>query len=622
MMAEAEGTGTRRAGGSPFDIYAVRFVLLAAAYWATGFIGLRWSIVPGAGTALWPAAGVAFAGLMIGGLRLWPAIVVGRLLIAVTVGSPQPIWADLTFAVGTMLGALVPAWLFTRYRLFDPALRRMRDVAWIAFGASAGGATISASFGAAALLAAGTDPSRLFEVWRNWWFGFGVGVIVVAPLILSWWYRRGEGLAARSWLHLALALATVAALAGLVFLWGGSQMLRVWHILPAFVWVAIAFQVRGVTVALAITSVAAVWAAVAGGGPMALPEFGVAQQLLLTQEFMAISAVTMLFLAAAVDERRDLESQARLAAIVSSSPDAMISYAPSGRIRSWNRGAETLFGYSAEEALAADYRLLVPGDAAEGQGAAFERALAGEPVQFEAVRLAKGARPVAVAITASQMLARDGSVLGVAAVMRDISERKRAETYQRLLVNELNHRVKNTLAIVQAIAHQSFSAGRDMEEAKAAFEGRLTALSAAHDVLTRESWESASMLRIVEDALAPYQGATRRFRVDGEDLRLPPKTAVSLALAIHELATNAVKYGALSTDEGCVDVCWRAADSRLRFEWREEGGPPVAAPSRRGFGTRLIERSLAAEFEGEVKIEFAREGVVCTIDAPLPEVVR
>jgi PAS domain S-box-containing protein len=613
---------------SAFDHYAVRFVLLVLAYWATGFLGLRWSIVPGAGTALWPAAGVAFAGLLIGGLRLWPAIVAGRLLIAWTVGSPQPVWADLCFAFGTMLGALFPAWLFVRYRLLDPTMRRMRDVACVALGAGAGGATISATIGAAALWLAGTEPDRLFAAWRNWWFGFGVGVVVVAPLILSWWHRRGDGLHLRSWLHLFAALATAALLSGLVFIWGESQMLRVWHILPAFVWVAIAFQVRGVTLALAITSVAAVWAAITGGGPMALAELSVAQQLLLTQEFIAITAVTMLFLAAAVDERRDLESQARLAAIVSSSPDAMISYSRSGRIRSWNRGAEALFGYSEEEALAADYRLLVPEDAGEGQGASFERALAGEAVQFDTVRLAKGGRRIEVAITASRMLARDGSVLGVAGVMRDVSERKRAETYQRLLVNELNHRVKNTLAIVQAIAHQSFSAGRDMEEAKAAFEGRLTALSAAHDVLTRESWESASMLRIVEDALAPYRGGAGRFRIAGEDLRLPPKTAVSLALAIHELATNAVKYGALSVDGGFVEVEWRVTPTagerggRLHFQWREQGGPPVEAPSRRGFGTRLIERSLAAEFEGEVGIEFRPEGVVCTVDAPLPDVPR
>ena len=136
-----------------------------------------------------------------------------------------------------------------------------------------------------------------------------------------------------------------------------------------------------------------------------------------------------------------------------------------------------------------------------------------------------------------------------------------------------------------------------------------------------------TLLRL-EDALAPYRGETGRFRIDGADLRLPPKTAVSLALAIHELATNAVKYGALSVDGGFVRIAWRVKPTagerggRLHFEWREQGGPPVAAPSRRGFGTRLIERSLAAEFEGEVAIDFRAEGVVCTVDAPLPDVAR
>jgi PAS domain S-box-containing protein len=548
------------------------------------------------------------------------------MLIAFTVASPQPIWADFAFSVGTMLGALGPAWLAVRYRLFGPAMRRMRDVVWLAFGAGAGGATISASVGASTLWLAGTEPSRLFEVWRNWWFGFGVGVVVVAPLILSWWRRGAEGFDGRRWAHLAAAICVVALLSVLVFIWEGSRMLRVWHILPAFVWLALAFQVRGVALALALSSLAAVWGAVNGTGPMVLPELSIAEQLLLTQEFMAMSAVTMLFLAAAVDERRDLVSQARLAAIVSSSPDAMISYAPDGRIRSWNKGAEDLFGYTADEALEADYSLLVPPDAAEGQGAAFDRALAGEAVQFEGVRVAKGGRPIEVSITGSQMRARDGTVLGVAGVMRDVTERRRAETYQRLLVNELNHRVKNTLAIVQAIAQQSFSGGRDFSEARAAFEGRLTALAAAHDVLTRENWESASMLRIVEDSLAPYRSERARFRIEGADLRLPPKTAVSLALAIHELATNAVKYGALSVPSGEVAIRWSQEPGdtgpRLRFEWREQGGPPVAPPSRRGFGTRLIERSLAAEFEGEVKIDFAPGGVVCTVDAPLPELAR
>jgi PAS domain S-box-containing protein len=201
----------------------------------------------------------------------------------------------------------------------------------------------------------------------------------------------------------------------------------------------------------------------------------------------------------------------------------------------------------------------------------------------------------------------------------DITARKRDELHQRLLINELNHRVKNTLAIVQGIAQQSFKGASVAPQAREAFEGRLGALSAAHDVLTRQNWEAASIRQIIDDAVAPYRDRHRAFTIDGPDLQLAPKTAVSLGLATHELATNAVKYGALSVPDGRVEVRWRVEDGRLRLLWRESGGPPVVAPERRGFGSRMIERGLAAELGGNVKIQFEPEGVVCSVDAPLPE---
>jgi two-component sensor histidine kinase len=200
----------------------------------------------------------------------------------------------------------------------------------------------------------------------------------------------------------------------------------------------------------------------------------------------------------------------------------------------------------------------------------------------------------------------------------DVTDRRRAEEHQRLLVNELNHRVKNTLAIVQGIAQQTFKGVDGVAEAKAAFEGRLAALSAAHNLLTRESWESASIAQVVEDAIRPYGGLPGHASADGPDLKLNPKMAVSLALALHELGTNAAKYGALSSPEGRVEIAWRVEDDRLKLVWRETGGPVVSAPDRRGFGTRMIERGLASDLDGTARIDFRREGVVCTVEAPLP----
>ena len=211
----------------------------------------------------------------------------------------------------------------------------------------------------------------------------------------------------------------------------------------------------------------------------------------------------------------------------------------------------------------------------------------------------------------------DGSPLGLHVVGRDVTERKRAEEHQRLLINELNHRVKNTLAVVQSIVHQTLRNGSDAAAVRSNLEGRLSALSAAHDVLTRENWTSASMREIIANAIAPFC-SDERCTVEGPELRLNPKTAVSLALAIHELATNAAKYGALTNEHGRVSVTWTAEGDRLKLSWREEEGPEVRAPANRGFGTRLIERGLAGELGGTVRVDFEPTGVVCTIDAPIP----
>lgn len=212
-----------------------------------------------------------------------------------------------------------------------------------------------------------------------------------------------------------------------------------------------------------------------------------------------------------------------------------------------------------------------------------------------------------------------GKPVGLHVVARDITERRRSEEHQQLLINELNHRVKNVLAVVQSIADQTMRAGSVDASVRYALSGRLVALAEAHDVVTREKWTSAPMREIITAALAPFC-ADNRCTIEGPDQALRPKTAVSLALAIHELATNASKYGALSSENGRVIVTWTATDGRLELEWREEGGPTVVAPGKLGFGSRMIERGLASELGGEVELQFLPEGVRCIVKAPLPEV--
>jgi two-component sensor histidine kinase len=202
----------------------------------------------------------------------------------------------------------------------------------------------------------------------------------------------------------------------------------------------------------------------------------------------------------------------------------------------------------------------------------------------------------------------------------DVTERERADTQRELLLAELNHRVKNTLAVVQAIAHQTLR-NTDLDKARVAFDGRLAALAAAHNLLTQANWESAPLLQIVRDALPAHGARADRLVTSGQLVLLPPKQALAITMALHELFTNAVKYGAFSDERGRIELVWRVsegAEPRLTMIWKERGGPSVVPPDHKGFGSLLLDRTLALDLEGEVVTEFQPEGLVCTIEAPIP----
>jgi PAS domain S-box-containing protein len=227
-----------------------------------------------------------------------------------------------------------------------------------------------------------------------------------------------------------------------------------------------------------------------------------------------------------------------------------------------------------------------------------------------------------VAVKGRGIFSADQVCIRVIGTAIDVTSRKHQEEHQRLLLNELNHRVKNTLATVQAMARQTFRKVPNAMQARAEFEARLMALSKAHDVLTRECWDGASLRELIEGAVAPYRVDGReRFEIDGPELRVSPKYALALAMALHELCTNAVKYGSLSNDVGQVSIWWTTGGldgvARLHLRWTEMDGPPVCPPTRRGFGSLLVERGLKQDLDGEARIEFATTGVACTIETAI-----
>ncbi|NEK18395.1 PAS domain S-box protein [Rhizobium leguminosarum] len=324
-----------------------------------------------------------------------------------------------------------------------------------------------------------------------------------------------------------------------------------------------------------------------------------------------------------VTEQKKAEEYAgRLAAIVEFSHDAIVSKDTNGVIQTWNKGAERLFGYEAAEVIGKPVNILIPPDRQDEEPEILDRIRRSERVApYETLRIRKDGSLIDVSLTVSPLKDGRGKVIGASKIARDITEKRRHEERRRLLVNELNHRVKNTLATVQSLAAQSFRAEAHTPAFRQ-FETRLIALSRAHDVLTREDWEGIDLNELIARTIAPIcVRPEERVQISGPALRLEPKLALSLSMAFHELCTNAAKYGALANETGHIEIHWQVVgaegERRLQLRWGEIGGPEVQSPTRKGFGSRLLERALQREFDAQVTLSFAPSGVVCEIAMPV-----
>ncbi|HEY2752171.1 PAS domain S-box protein [Phenylobacterium sp.] len=317
------------------------------------------------------------------------------------------------------------------------------------------------------------------------------------------------------------------------------------------------------------------------------------------------------------------ELRQHLAAIVESSGDAILSKNLDGVITSWNRGAEQLFGYTAEEAVGQSVTLLIPADRLDEEPSILARLHRGERIDhFETVRRRKDGSLVDISLTVSPIRDSTGRVVGASKIARDVTDRRRVLEQQSLMLGEMQHRVKNLAAVIDGLARQSQPDDDPGVKAFVArFLGRVHALLSTGELVMSASDRHADLRQVVENVLQPFLDPSKAspITLDGPPLPLPEHTSGALALATHELATNALKYGALKVPKGRVSLTWsvepgREAD-RVRIEWEERGGPKILSPpTRQGFGDRVVRSAVSREREGRTDVVFGPDGMLCRFE--------
>jgi PAS domain S-box-containing protein len=322
-----------------------------------------------------------------------------------------------------------------------------------------------------------------------------------------------------------------------------------------------------------------------------------------------------------------------LVSIIESSDDAIVSKDLSGIITSWNPGAARLFGYSAKEVIGKSITILIPEDRLNEESTILNRIRRGERIEhYETIRRRRDGTPVEISLTVSPVRDAQGRVVGASKIARDISERKRAQEQQKLLLREMSHRLKNLFAVATGVVTLSARYANTPEEMAKTVRDRLDALSRAHD-LTRpglinpaeKSSRETTLHALARTIFSPYLDSKdfERIVISGPEVPISGSAVTSLALLLHEFATNAAKYGALVSPSGCVRVDWSVDKDELALKWQECGGPPVEGqPEREGFGSLLARRIVSGQFRGRLCHDWKLEGLRMHLSVPIEQLTR
>ena len=595
----------------------LRLVVLALTYFVLARVGLSLASLHPSASPIWPPSGLALAATLLWGNRMWPGIAVGAFLAnLLTHGS---VVTSLAIAAGNSAEALLTAALLQRWSNGSNTFETPFRIAVFACFALAPGTMVSATAGVGSVVLAGfADSSSFWQVWLTWWLGDVGGQLLVTPVVVLWaksgWKANARDLQQLSMLLGATAIVGIAAFSPVIEAPSVRGPLAFLAIGP-LLWAALRHDQRATATVALILCIFSVWGAAADRGPFA--RLDVNESFLLALAFVISTAVPSLILSADVAIRRRSEEHYR--AVVDHANDIVSTLDLDFRFTSVNPAVERILGYAPSEVVGRPLSDFVPAEQLAMHKQKLDSKLQGKgSTQYEMQLLAKDGRNVfTLEVSSRLILEAHGTPVGIHSIARDISERKEAEQRQLILLRELQHRTKNMLAVIQSMATRTLSRSATTQEALQTFTGRLHALAHAQEFVASGPTAGLELRMLVDQVLAAFAS---RAIVSGAPLIVGGAFAQTFALVLHELATNASKYGALSTKNGNIHLNWRVVgsgpDGRLRFEWVERNGPHVMQPADIGLGLALIAAI------GQSKYVFNPSGFEYVLEIALSETER
>jgi len=609
-------------------------VRLAVAIFAAYFLAARLSLflqMPDGVAVFWPAAGVS-SGILIALGRDVRWHVVASVMAATVVAnltSDRTIWSSGAFALCNAGEALLVAWLIERYASRDFTLTRMRHVAGFLAAAMIGTAISGVGGTVAYKLLHSADVPALI-IWRHWFTSDAIGIITVAPMMIGLVAFARIPTPRLEIIEGITLLAAIVAMTGIIIfilpeIWW-DIVVPVELLFPLLLWLSARCRPAFTSAAIFLVSLLIVCAVTFNIGHFG--KFSPTPEARIWGAQAGILAVALcaLMLAAVFAERR--EHAAVVAAVLNTVDDAIITIDAKGVVRDLNPAAARVFGYSPNEVIGRNIKMLMPDPYhREHDGYVSNYLRTGRAKVIGHGREVAGRRkdgsifPMELAV--SEMVV--GGRRMFTGVVRDITERKQVEQHQELLVAELDHRVKNVLAQVAVVAMSTRLGSGSIDEFLRSLNGRIQSMAAAHTLLSKSGWQSVGLDALVRNQLAPYATDTN-VTISGADVMLIAAEIQAVARVLHELVTNAAKYGALSIPGGHVSVRWNRKPNgdgaNLMLVWQEQGGPPVKSEVQSSYGTNLIRNLIPHELGGKVDLVLESEGVSCQIEIPIRQMAN